>query len=443
MVDPTAFLRAPNPGISAGMMQGLGAASMGHQAAQQVRRTDMEKQATDLSKAAIDSWRSKDMAGYQDRLRQLAAIDPKAADDINKTFSTLNWQNLVETGYRVFAAASSPERSARDKLIDQSIDTLSAGPDHWMTQGLQRIKQLPDNEQVAELTGSVEMLKSLGVYPKEAFGGLDRAKAQKTGAFWIQNDDTGEMQLVTGVFDPITKNFELKGAQTPEGWSLADTTGLTPEQKKKMKIETKRGEFRAKSEEDRTKSIIDDGLLAAESVAGLKRGIELLGSVKTGGYHNVALRAKQIFGIESADEGELSNQLSKAVLSQLRSTFGAAFTEREGARLERIEAGFGKSPATNARLLNQALRMAERKAERAIEKAQAVGDMGTVEDIRELLNYSLSQNADKTTEPDKQNLQNIDQRQASQYPTFKSTDDGLASGQKAFIVDGILYQVGD
>lgn len=149
------------------------------------------------------------------------------------------------------------------------------------------------------------------------------------------------------------------------------------------------GSTMGKKQEERDQSIIDRGVSAAESTANIKRAITLLDSVGTGGFDSAALRAKQMFGIESADEGELSNSLGKSVLSQLRETFGAAFTQEEGARLERIEASFSKSPATNKRLLEQALRIANRTASRALNLAEQKGDTQTADDIRELLNFSL------------------------------------------------------
>jgi len=148
--------------------------------------------------------------------------------------------------------------------------------------------------------------------------------------------------------------------------------------------------------------LIDRGLAAAESTAPIRRAIDLLDTVKTGGIRAAALRAKQLFGVEGADEGELSNNMGKAVLSQLRETFGAAFTENEGKRLERIEANFTKSPATNKRLLRQALRIAERTAERAKNAAKRRGDMETVEDIDDLLTFTL-------TEPEQQTQQTQEQ----------------------------------
>lgn len=149
------------------------------------------------------------------------------------------------------------------------------------------------------------------------------------------------------------------------------------------------GTAQGKGEETRAQDLISRGISAAESTATIRRAISLLDSVGTGGFDSAALRAKQIFGIESGDEGELSNSLGKAVLGQLRETFGAAFTQEEGARLERIEANFSKSPETNKRLLNQALRIAEKTANRAMKAAEERGDTASVDDIKDMLDFSL------------------------------------------------------
>jgi hypothetical protein len=63
----------------------------------------------------------------------------------------------------------------------------------------------------------------------------------------------------------------------------------------------------------------------------LRRGLDILKTLETGGVQAASLAAKKFFGVESADEGELSYLLGKAVLTKLRATFGAAFTvEEEG-----------------------------------------------------------------------------------------------------------------
>jgi len=158
-----------------------------------------------------------------------------------------------------------------------------------------------------------------------------------------------------------------------------------------IRIQTERagGRAGATAGEKRDSALIERGIAAAESTATIRRALTLLDTVKTGGVAAISLAVKSRLGIEGADEGELSNSLGKAVLSQLRETFGAAFTESEGQRLERIEASFGKSPETNRRLLTQALRIAERTANRASRKAISKGLGDEAEDIRSLLKFTL------------------------------------------------------
>ena len=148
---------------------------------------------------------------------------------------------------------------------------------------------------------------------------------------------------------------------------------------------------RGTAEEGRAQNIITEGLAAADSTAVLRRSLELLDRVSTGGFNRVAFAAFKLFGAEGADEGELSANLGKAVLSQLRTTFGAAFTEREGARLEAIEAGFSSSPETNRRLLKNALTIAERSAQRAIRRAEQRDDYETADEIEAALDFDLAE----------------------------------------------------
>ena len=148
---------------------------------------------------------------------------------------------------------------------------------------------------------------------------------------------------------------------------------------------------RATGSEDRAQDIINKGMDAANSTAVLRRSLELLNRVETGGFNRVSLAAKKLFGVEGGDEGELSANLGKAVLSQLRATFGAAFTAKEGESLKAIEAGFGSSVDTNKRLLNNALTIAEEAAKKAIRRAELRGDFETADEIESALQFNLAE----------------------------------------------------
>lgn len=150
------------------------------------------------------------------------------------------------------------------------------------------------------------------------------------------------------------------------------------------------GTATGKGEAERRQVFINEGLAAADSLPVINRAIDLLDSVGTGGIDAAKLAATNFFGVTGADETELSNNLGKAVLSQLRSTFGAAFTEREGERLQQIEANFGKSTEGNKRLMRQAKVIVERAARRGIKAAQAAGDDFSAEEIERSMNMTLA-----------------------------------------------------
>jgi len=146
----------------------------------------------------------------------------------------------------------------------------------------------------------------------------------------------------------------------------------------------------AKRQEERSQDVINRGRAAAESTALLRRTLSLLDSIPTGGLEAAKLAATDFLGVTGADEGELSANLGRAVLSQLRETFGAAFTEREGARLDRLSARFGRSTASNQRIIQQALMIATESANRAIARAEEDDDIETASEIEDMLLFEVA-----------------------------------------------------
>lgn len=224
----------------------------------------------------------------------------------------------------------------------------------------------------------------------------------------LVNPDTKEKMLVSPVVDPATGKATLSEFEVPAGFEISRET---PEEKRAADViaagEKKKAAVAGGAEAERINKAITAGQDAADGYANIKRGLELIDLVETGGLDAAALKAKQLFGIEGANEAELSSRLGKAVLSQLRATFGAAFTEREGARLAAIEAGFGKSTEGNRRLLNQTKRIIERVANRGIKSAEKAGDEVAAQDIRDALSFSLS----------------IDEKQPVKSPSVSNTVD--------------------
>lgn len=185
--------------------------------------------------------------------------------------------------------------------------------------------------------------------------------------------------------------------QTAQTGGFGDRRGVEEDTAAGISRETARGSgISARQVEDMAL-----GTDAARGIPILRRSLELLQIVKTGGLPAAQLAVKQAFGIEGADEGELSANLGKAVLSQLRTVFGAQFTEQEGRRLEGIEARFGANTTTNVRLLRQTLKLAEDSANRGIRAAVAAKDFRKAADIQEAMNLSLTP-AEAILSPEKQ-----------------------------------------
>lgn len=199
-----------------------------------------------------------------------------------------------------------------------------------------------------------------------------------------------EIGGVNHVFDPVSKTYipaVVGGEQiTPETVAESEST---------IKQAGAVGTAQGKGQEERAQDQIGRGLEISKGIPSITRAIALLDSVKTGGVDRASLKAKEIFGVESADEGELSNLLGKAVLSQLRETFGAQFTVEEGKRLESIEANLGKSPAANRRALANALTMAKVAANRAKRLAKSRNDTETVDAIDQYMSLDLGASGPK------------------------------------------------
>lgn len=315
---------------------------------------------------------------------QINLLQQEAAGAQQKQTAATDEALLQELTFDVLSSFSIGPGANREKILNNAMRKAPQGS--TMATVLQDLINTPEGkEKEKKFLTIINTSREKGLLPSKS---QQSKPLQKTGAFLVKDPDTGRSKVLTGVFDPNTGT--LKTATSDQSFEVISKLGETPAEQTTRRVGETQQKEQVKKAEVRASDLITRGTVAAESTAGLRRGIELLDSVETGGLRAASIRAKQLFGIESADEGELSNSLSKAVLSQLRETFGAAFTENEGKRLERIEGSFTKSTEGNKRLLGQALKIAERTAERAIKAAQKSGDDLAVEDIQGLLEFSLT-----------------------------------------------------
>jgi len=327
---------------------------------------------------------------------------------------------------RAQAKAAAPARARMNQLAMQKAELgLSsaesaegrAGTEFDQAQSLKRVKGMHNtmvalqgidaSQRDAAVQSIAPHLETLGV-DVSAFAGeniSDAGLAQGVAAMQGLIDKPDAMKVAfqkgatalvktkegpafaTSSFDPATGKTTTSTAQI-EG-ELISRLGETGQDETIRKIDEAKGRADAKGISERGQTIITNGLAAADSTAPIRRAIQLIEGIETGGIDRVAQAAKRFFGIESADEGELSNLMGKAVLSQLKDTFGAAFTKGEKDSLDALEASFTKSPVANKRLLKNALKIAERSAERGIRRAVEAKDFETAKDIQESLDFIL------------------------------------------------------
>lgn len=122
---------------------------------------------------------------------------------------------------------------------------------------------------------------------------------------------------------------------------------------------------------------------AAENIPQLEQNLKLLERIETGGVDALVLATARTLGVESGDQAELTFNLRTNVLKQLKPTFGAQFTEREGKLLAEIQASETKSTEGNIRLMKRGIEIYNRAIERGKRAAKRRGETGQtfLEDI--------------------------------------------------------------
>ncbi len=303
---------------------------------------------------------------FQDA-RAAEAVRQQAAEGFkNATFI----KNQGTHGEKLRAILSvSRNLASQGKPLDRMIELSQMSPDQL---NLELERMTIAAKSVDALTKGVT-----GNFSKAAPLVVRKAGGQTVVATPITNNDTGETFI----------------SESPIEGEILSRQGESPEQQMARTVETAeqraQATRQATAQEDRLQEDISNAITAADSMPVIRRALQLMNSVETGGFARAQLTAKRLFGVESADEGELAFNLGKNVLSQLRSTFGPAFTEAEGQRLQDLEANIGKSPAANRAILNQALKMAERAANRGIRSAERDGRFQEADDIREAMAFTL------------------------------------------------------
>jgi hypothetical protein len=330
-------------------------------------------------------------------MEQLSGVDPQVALQIQRSKAQQQKQATEDQRYGTQQARikEQDKLKALNELrgMKGDIQKQIAGMDDYNQASSFMDRQIAQNKDLIDAAGLTP--EEIRLTP-EAFEQIKKARPPGAGVksfqpITLKNTETGEKILASPTVDPDTGKSKLASYEMPPGYELSTET---PEEKRAAEILAaglkKIQETKGKTEEERAQITIDRAYEAADTIPVIQRSLDLLELVETGGVDAAQIAAKRILGIESADEAELNYNLGKAVLSQLKVTFGSAFTEGEGDRLSRLEASLGKSAEGNRRILEQAKRISMRAAQRGIKTAQKRGDKDTEEELMEAMSYRFT-----------------------------------------------------
>ena len=311
-------------------------------------------------------------------LNQLMAENPELGIQAFEDIGAIDQSKREEAARFASEILSTPFLQRRQKFLARATDLEAEGRDASET-----IEAMGLSEERQNIEARILQSAALTQSQRQTAAG---AGASKLGQSVVTTDAEGNLSFAT----PVLTGSEVTTQTTPIGGQIVSrSAGETSAQRQRRDIETEGGKTTARAVSARDQNFIDVGQRQADGTAIIRRGIQLLETIKTGTPEAVALAATNLLGITGADETELNANLGKAVLSQLRSTFGAQFTESEGKRLANLEAGFGKSTAGNRRLLEQTLKSMERDARRGVDAARRNEDQFSINEIEQALQFDL------------------------------------------------------
>jgi hypothetical protein len=347
----------------------------------------------------------------QDQRRMIAQQEQEAQQQKQQMLSKERYAAMVQDAYQLQKLIGGGKMGAAVKLLDNRIESINKlGGDPFDSLRVKDLLVSGDPAKFEQLQKGLQETVDAGAIfwqPPEAAqmspAEAEKAKLARDKFEWEKNnpDARGDSEGVQSsqILDDGTVVQVLKSGKTrvvdPTGSELsgqARADAIRSAQEYGVDIQSGRagGRTTAAGTAKRVDEFINQGVTAAQSIPVMKRAVSLLDQIETGGIDKASIEAKKLFGIESADEGEVSFLLAKNVLSQLKETFGGAFTVEEVKRLTDIEAGLGRSTASNKRIIAQAMKIAERKAERGIKAAEKAGDDFTAQDIADYLKSDLT-----------------------------------------------------
>lgn len=370
------FVQQSQQSMQSGLQ--LGSALRNAQAMEEQRVFNQQMQPLQLQQA------QQTVDQTQQNIEQQSQLRPLQVQQQQLQNQAMEQENLQKGLAQDAILLSSLSEEDGKKIIPQLINKYEGNES--IVAGFNKLYKSTGNQYISN------NLQAVAAFTDKPIGGKKRTLSEPEKNLETLTDLQNKVDKATASGDADL----LAGAtkQLENFQKLTNKFGATAQEKQDIKTSG----VTTKSNIERRQGYIDAGVDAADSYGNLKRSMELLNTVGTGGYDQAALKAKQLFGIESADEAELSANMGKSVMAQLKPLFGSAFTEGEGNRLVAIEAGFGKSTEGNKRLIKETMKITERAMRRGLAAAKDQGDQFVIDEM-ELMIASFKDKKETVEEP--------------------------------------------
>ena len=314
-------------------------------------------------------------------------------------------RDAADYAVRAYGAIDNPDEFM--SLTQQRIDNLRAqGRDSSHSEKALQAYLNGDKEKVRQGTKMLAAsLAGQGYLDKGVFNSVFGMGGSGS------NNDLESWNHYTKGLSPedLNKATRIKLGLDPRAVGSSDITiadkGLTDDvgnSKSNIAGKVKGSETQAKTAAERRSLWKDQGLAAAENIPTLTRALELQQQLDTGGGADSLRRVANYLGVSSSDSGELNALFSQNILGQLKSTFGGNPTEGEREALREAQASYKQTGKINAKLLKNALKMAQVRADRGRRAALAEKDQATADEIDLAIQISYGDDDNPRQQDDQQ-----------------------------------------
>lgn len=316
---------------------------------------DRQKQTDERRKKLVSE------IGEDDPMYKFFAQDPETAGLIMRYRREKDAQTRTEIGAPLLGALNVQNPTAKRRLLDEAAEKMDRFSP-TLAKELKGHDQYSDEQLDAFIGPLVQTLGNTGFIPQSP--GQDKTANITDYEYYVKLVEDGKEE---------------------QAQRFANAANLNPRERVDLSVEEKRRKERTGQAVEREGEAIGKGLRQAGALGGITRSIELLDKVQTGGYASAKKFATDFLGTTPADEAEFAYLTGKTVLGQLKDTFGAQFTNEEAKRLERLEAGLGRSVEANKAILSRVKEMSIAAALRGYDAAMRQGDEWTAQGIAQQL----------------------------------------------------------